>query len=122
MNAIKRARNLALFLAAFAATAASADTLRLNVGLWPGELDPELEGRLLLDDLVEPTPRLDLSWNNKDTTTIYPLGLEYLKPMGAGKLVISGNYIRYSPEYSFTGITTSGAVSLVTLKDFSTTD
>lgn len=121
MKAIKTARILAIFLIVFS-SAANADTLRLNVGLWPGELDPELEGRLLLDDVVEPTPRLDLAWANKDTTTIYPLGLEYFKPMGAGQLVITGNYIRYAPEYSYTGITTTGSVALVTLEDFATTD
>ena len=106
MKAIQRARKLVLLLTALTVSTVSADQLRLNVGLWPGELDPELEGRLLLDDLVEPTSRIDLAWSNKDTTTVYPLGLQYFKPMGPGQLVLTANYIRYAPEYSFNGIST----------------
>ncbi|MBI39169.1 MAG: hypothetical protein CMF59_06190 [Leptospiraceae bacterium] len=121
MKAIQRARKLVLLLTALTVSTVSADQLRLNVGLWPGELDPELEGRLLLDDLVEPTSRIDLAWSNKDTTTVYPLGLQYFKPMGPGQLVLTANYIRYAPEYSFNGIST-GSVALVTLEDFATTD
>tara|TARA_Y100001937_G_scaffold128230_4_gene203361 strand:- start:67426 stop:68385 length:960 start_codon:yes stop_codon:yes gene_type:complete len=122
MKAITRARIVALLLAAMTVSTASADQLRLNVGLWPGELDPELESRLLLDDIVEPTARIDLPWSNKNTTTIYPLGLQYFKPMGSGQLVFTANYIRYAPEYSFNGISTSGSIALVALEDFATTD
>ncbi|MCB1165611.1 MAG: hypothetical protein KDK37_09850 [Leptospiraceae bacterium] len=123
MKLIQRARNLAILISIFLVSAAlQADTLRLNVGIWPGELDPEMEGRLRLDDLVDTTPRYDLAWANKDTTTIYPLGLQYFKPIGKGKLVISGNYIRYAPEYNYTGITSTASISLVTLEDFATTD
>ena len=51
MKAITRARIVTLLLAAMTVSTASADQLRLNVGLWPGELDPELESRLLHSEL-----------------------------------------------------------------------
>ncbi len=97
-----------------------ANELRLNIGFWPGELDPELEPRFFNDDLIEggTLGRIDLEWSNKNTYTIYPLGFQYFIPAGNGKIMIGANYILYNPEYRFNGIYPFGAVSLVELKDF----
>lgn len=115
-----------LFLCAFLAgsSAVSADTLRLNVGLWPGEREPELEQRMFLDDIVGGAPRFNLPWTNTTTTTIWPLGLQYFRPMGQGTLVFGLNYTNYSPEYAFNGIYLNNlnAVSIVNLEDYSSND
>lgn len=102
----------------------NANELRLNIGYWPGELEPELEPRLFKDDLIEGNGigRLDLEWANKTTHTIYPLGFQYFIPSGNGKLVFGANWILFRPEYRFNGIFPEGAVSIVTLKDFMIND
>jgi len=101
-----------------------ANELRLNIGYWPGELDPELEPRLFLDDLIfgNDLGRLDLEWANKTTHTIYPLGFQYFIPAGNGKLMFGANWILFRPEYRFNGIFPFDAVSIVTLKDFMIND
>lgn len=104
-----------------------ADTVSVNVGYWPGELDPEMEQRLFLDDLIAPSGtgiglgRLDLEWSNKTTNTIYPLGLEYKKRIGSGDLVLRGNYSQYNPEYKFNGIST-GSVTIASLQEYNISD
>lgn len=109
------------------ATSVSADTLRLNVGLWPGERETELEPRFFLDDLI-PEGRLNLPWANTNTNTIFPLGFQYFKPLGSGSLVVGLNYTRYAPEYGFNGIGLPGSalynnsVSIVNLEDYSAND
>ncbi len=101
----------------------AADTIRLKVGFWPGDLEPELEGRYFKDDLIQgASPRINLPWSNEQTNTIYPLGFEYaLTGLGDGLLVLNANYIRYTPEYKFQGI---GAVFLsnASLKNYLSTD
>ncbi|MCR9141712.1 MAG: hypothetical protein NXI24_05630 [bacterium] len=90
----------------FAGSLQAQTTLRLNVGYWPGDLDPELEDRYFKDDLFFGTGigRLNDTWSNKHTNTIYPLGVEFLIPAGPGRVTFAGNYIRYEPEYEYTGI------------------
>jgi len=111
-----------------ASTALSADTVSINVGYWPGELDPEMEQRLFLDDLITPSGagfalgRLDLEWSNKTTNTIYPLGLEYKKKIGSGDLVLRGNYSQYNPEYKFNAIATGPSVTIASLMDYNISD
>lgn len=101
-----------------------ADELRLNIGFWPGLLEPELEPRLFNDDLIEGTDigRLDLEWVNKNTNTIYPLGFQYIKPAGKGNIVFGANWIFFAPDYKFNGIYPFGAISIVTLKEFNISD
>lgn len=108
-----------------AVSALSADTLRLQAGFWPGELDPELEDRLFLDDLLLGTGlgRFNLGWTDKDTYTIYPLGLSYMRQIGPGKAILSGNYMRFSPEFKYSGIGLSPlSISNVTLVDYLNTN
>lgn len=101
----------------------SADTLRLKVGYWPGDLEPELEGRYFKDDLVQGgLSRINLPWSNTQTNTIFPIGFEYaLTGLGDGQLVLNANYWWSAPEYKFQGL---GAIffSNVTLKNYLTTD
>lgn len=80
-------------------------TLRLNVGYWPGDLEPELEDRYFKDDLIlgAGIGRLNNEWSNKHTNTIYPLGVQFFMPAGPGRVMLGGNYIRYQPEYQYTG-------------------
>jgi len=100
-----------------------ADKLRLNVGYWPGELKPELEDRFRLDSLVG-EKELNMSWNGKQTNTIWPLGIQYFKSLANGNLVIGANYTRYMPEYKYNSIPipTLSSVKMVELKDFASTD
>lgn len=90
----------------FAGSLQAQTTLRLNAGYWPGDLEPELEDRYFKDDLVLGTGfgRLNNGWSNKHTNTVYPLGVEFLINAGPGRVVFGGNYIRYQPEYEYTGI------------------
>ncbi|MCB1314388.1 MAG: hypothetical protein KDK27_00460 [Leptospiraceae bacterium] len=109
----------------FAANGLAADKLRINVGYWPGNLEPELEDRFFKDDLLLGTnlSRYDLEWNNKHTDTIYPLGLQYfIEDVGPGDLVLGGNYIRYQPDYEYAGLTLAPALYLAELEDYKTTD
>jgi hypothetical protein len=100
-----------------------ADKLRLNVGYWPGELEPELEERFMLDDLVGQS-MLDLQWTGKQTNTIWPLGFQYIKPMASGNLIITANYTRYMPEYKYNSLPIPGlsAVRMAELKNYYSTD
>jgi hypothetical protein len=103
-----------------------ADKLRLNVGYWPGELEPELEDRFFLDDLVPLPGQLNLGWTGKQTNTIWPLGVQYLKPMGSGILTLGLNYTRYMPEYKYNSLFIGGglgsAVRIVSLDNYYSTD
>lgn len=102
-----------------------ANELRLNVGFWPGELEPELEPRFFIDDLIEAggLGRINLEWTNKTTYTIYPLGIQYLIPVGGNKLVFGANFIGFYPEYKFNGISLMPTtVSIVELKNFGIND
>jgi len=109
-----------------------ADTLRLNVGIWPGNLDPELQDRFFYDDLVGGASfgRYNQAWENKSMNrdassklgNLYPFGVQYFKPMGPGSLVIGGNYTRYTPDYKFQGFSAAPAISLVNLKNYKATD
>lgn len=98
-------------------------TLRLNVGYWPGDLEPELEDRYFKDDLIlgAGVGRLNNSWQNKETHTIYPLGVQFLIPAGPGRVVFTGNYIRYEPEYQYNGFGLF-FLSDVQLAQYKTTD
>lgn len=100
-----------------------ADKIRLNVGYWPGEMEPELEGRFLLDDLVGNPSYLNLGWTGKQTDTIWPLGFQYHKAMDSGKLILSANYTRYMPEYKYNSLPLSfNSVKIVELKNYVSTD
>lgn len=90
----------------FASSLQAQTTLRMNVGYWPGNLEPELEDRYFKDDLIlgSGLGRLNNGWSNKQTNTVYPLGVEFLIPAGPGRVVFAGNYIRYEPEYEYTGV------------------
>ena len=112
-----------LFIA-FSSLTVNAKELRLNIGFWPGELDPELEPRFFKDDLIEggDLGGINLPWANKSTFTIYPLGIQYFAPAGGGRLVFGVNWIFYGPEYRFNRIYPFGAVSIVNLKDFMIND
>ncbi|MCB1174351.1 MAG: hypothetical protein KDK39_12335, partial [Leptospiraceae bacterium] len=101
-----------------------ADTLSVNIGFWPGDLEPELEERYFLDDLVNgiTLDRIDLEWSGKNTNTIYPLGLEYRKQIGPGDLMLRGNYTQYNPEYKYNAITMPSAVTIGSLLDYSIND
>lgn len=116
---------LSAFCLAFAVNVLRADELKINAGFWPGDLDPELEERFFLDDLLASGSlgQIDLEWDNKDTQTIYPLGLEYIKPnLGPGDLVLRGNYMRYAPDYHYNAFTLGGAITDTTLVDYSIDD
>lgn len=100
-----------------------ADKLRLNLGYWPGELKPELEERFMLDDIVGLPTMLDLKWTNTQTNTIWPLGFQYIKPLGSGNLIIGANYTRYMPDYKYNSLSIPvGSVRIASLKDFNSTD
>ena len=114
-----------LIISGPAAGALSADTLRINLGFWPGERDPGLEQHLFYDDLLYNTGlgRFDLPWKGKDTSTIYPIGLQFIRPAGNGSIVAGINYTRYLPDYSFLGLYPgSGVFSMVDLLDYKATD
>ncbi len=116
---------VATLLCAFLATPVMADKLRLNLGFWPGDLEPELENRLLKDDLIAGSGfgRLNLDWSGKQTYTLYPLGAQYIKEnLGPGDLMIGGNYIRYAPEYKFNAIGFGPSISIVSLDNFLNSD
>ena len=99
-----------------------ADKIRLNVGYWPGEMEPELEDRFLLDDLIGQGD-LNLGWTGKQTNTIWPLGFQYHKAMGSGTLILSANYTRYMPEYKYNSLPLNfNSVKLVELKNYVSTD
>lgn len=99
-----------------------ADKIRLNVGYWPGEMEPELEERFFLDDLIGQGD-LNLSWTGKQTNTIWPLGFQYLKPMSSGTLIVGANYTRYMPEYKYNSLPLNfNSVKLVELKNYVSTD
>lgn len=121
LSTLKTVVALALF--GFVTTALSADTLRLNLGFWPGDLEPELQGRYQKDDLIQGAAfyRYNLDWTDQQTYTIYPLGLQFMRAVGPGKLVLSGNYVRYQPDYKYNGIG-SVFLSQVALKNYVTSD
>ncbi len=98
--------------------------LRLNAGWWGGPLRSELENRFLLDDMVEgdQLDRINLPWIGRETSTIYPLGLEYIGRVGPGKVLLGGNYVRNSPDYKYAGLTNDPTLSLVRLYNYETTD
>lgn len=99
-----------------------ADKIRLNVGYWPGEMEPELEERFMLDDLVG-QGELNLDWTGKQTNTIWPLGFQYHKPMGSGTLILSANYTRYMPEYKYNSVSLGfSSVKMAELKNYASTD
>ncbi|MCE9597660.1 MAG: hypothetical protein K8S54_06795 [Spirochaetia bacterium] len=116
-----------LLVCTFVTTPVFADKVRLNLGLWPGQLDPELEPRFFKDDLLTGANfgRLNLEWVDKDTYTIFPLGAQYMKDgVGPGTLILAGNYSRYQPDYKFNGVTNNPAlaVSIVSLDQFKVSD
>ncbi len=116
---------LVLILLFGTVSAASANTLRLQAGIWPGQLTPELEQRFFLDDLIAGTGfgRFDLEMSGKDETTAwFPWGLEYHRQMGPGGIVLALNGSHFNPELKYTGLLTSPAVSLVTLSDYTQTN
>lgn len=98
--------------------------LRINAGWWGGPLRSELENRFWLDDIVEgdQVDRVNLPWIGRETSTIYPLGLEYLARVGPGKLIIGGNYVENSPDYKYAGLTNDPTLSLVRLYNYETVD
>lgn len=119
--------SLTLGAAILSASTLQADELRLHIGYWPGDLEPELEDRLFLDDLLEGNSinRLNLPWVDKHSDTVFPLGLSYAKQVGPGNVVLAGNYARYQPEYKYQGLVLPGGISgisLVSLDDYKTTD
>lgn len=121
---LNKLTKIIVFFACFLNTSYFADQLRLNIGFWPGNLDPELQPRFFNDDLIEGfgIGRLDLEWANKNTNTIYPLGFQYFKKAGKGNIVFGANWIYYAPEYKFNGIYPFNAISIVTLKNFNIND
>ncbi len=99
-----------------------ADKIRLNVGYWPGEMEPELEDRFFLDELIGQGD-LNLTWTGKQTNTIWPLGFQYHKVMQSGTLILSANYTRYMPEYKYNALPLGfGSVKMVELTDYTSTD
>ncbi|MBW7858386.1 MAG: hypothetical protein H3C43_08865, partial [Leptonema sp. (in: Bacteria)] len=81
------------------------------------------QDRFLLDDLVGLPTMLDMEWTNTQTNTIWPLGLQYFKPISSGNLVIGANYTRYMPDYKYNSLSIPvGSVRIASLKDFSSTD
>ncbi|MCS7205302.1 MAG: hypothetical protein NZ853_06360 [Leptospiraceae bacterium] len=100
------------------------DTFKINVGFWPGELEPELESRFFLDDLIQPggLGRINLPWANKSTYTLYPFGFQYIMPVNKNRLVLTANLIGFSPDYRYNGINLAPAISIVELKDFDIDD
>ncbi|MFN3604787.1 MAG: hypothetical protein ACK4UJ_08765 [Leptonema sp. (in: bacteria)] len=122
---MKLIKKLLLIYLSLIAIGLHSNELRLNIGFWPGELDPELQPRFFLDDLVEGggVGRINLDWANKTTYTIYPLGIQYLVPVKNNKLVFAANFIGFFPDYKFNGIYLSPlAVSIVELKKFGIND
>ena len=118
-------RIIATIFCALLAMPAFADKVRVNLGFWPGELQPEQENRLLKDDLIAGASvgRLDLEWTNKETYTIYPLGVQYMMDgIGPGTLIIGGNYIRYSPAYKFNALTLGPSIGIINLQNFKNSD
>lgn len=116
---------IATLFCALLATPLMADKVRLNVGFWPGDLEPELENRLLKDDLIAGRSfnRINLAWSGKETYTMYPLGAQYiLENLGPGDLLIGGNYIRYAPEYKFNALGAAPSISIVSLDNFLNSD
>ncbi|MBI3394644.1 MAG: hypothetical protein HY042_02300 [Spirochaetia bacterium] len=116
---------ISLLLITGAFSALQAGDLRLQIGYWPGERTSELEQRFLLDDLTNggSVNRLDLvPWTGKDTNTVYPLGFTYFLPAAGGRIALSANYIRYQPNYAYTGIGPSPSLSTVTLDNYKTED
>lgn len=113
------------FILLFASFSLSSNELRLNIGFWPGELEPELQPRFFLDDLIEGggIGRINLDWSNKTTYTIYPLGIQYLIPVTGNRLVFGANFIGFYPEYKFNGISFNPTyVSIAELKNFGIND
>lgn len=104
---------------------ARADTLRVQGGLWAGELSPELEQRFFLDDLISGSSfgRYNLTWGGKDETFAWhPIGIEYHKPLGDGALILGANWNHYDPDFTYAGIRTNPSLSLVTLMDYERSD
>lgn len=99
------------------------DTLRIQAGGWAGLREPELETRFLLDDLIGTTERINLPWRGGFTVTGYPLGFAYLRKAGPGRLVLEGNYIDYSPEYSYASFDPDAdSIGLIRLQEFEQTE
>ncbi len=118
----KKILSFSLILFSFAL---HSNELRLNLGLWLGELEPELQPRFFYDDLIEGRGigRLNLEWTNKTTYTLYPLGIQYLIPAMGNRLVFGANFIGFYPEYKYNGISFNPIyVSIVELKNFGIND
>lgn len=105
-----------------------ADTLRLRGTVWPGELQPELENRIFLDDLIGPGTgngsgfgRYDREWNTSSNVPTM-LGVDYYSPFQEGRIVLSASYIRHTPDYSFSGFDTGPDISLVSLDNYRETN
>ena len=113
-----------LLIALFAGTTGlSANTLRINAGLWSGEQLPSQEGHFFNDDLLSGTfpGRLNLDWGGTDTNVLYPLGVQFFMPLGGGRLVFGLNYFRYAPTYKYAGIgltTGLASLSLMEIQDY----
>ena len=109
-NLLRLVSGVMLCLVTLGAASVQAETLRINAGYWPGDLDSDLEARFYDDDLFTVTGgslaigRLNNDWQNKHTDTIYPLGVEFFLPLGPGDIVLGGNFYTYRPDYSYTGI------------------
>lgn len=122
---MKFIKKIFIIFLAFFVFSLKGNELRVNIGFWPGELEPELEPRFFIDDLIEAggLGRINLEWTNKTTYTIYPLGIQYLVPLKGDNLVFGANFIGFYPEYKFNGISLMPAtVSIVELKNFGISD
>ena len=123
---LKRFLSVFLFTLLFssAGSALRADSLRANLGLWAGNLKPELEERFFYDGLLSGASfgRFTLPWEGLSSFAFYPLGFEYVIEARDQKFVFGANLIYDFSEASYSSLTFGPSISQSTLKKYSVDD
>jgi len=96
-----------------------ADNLRFIVGLWAGNLNNELDPRFKNDDFLIGGPdritfgRYNLDWSGKSNFTFFPASLQYFYQTPVGKFVFGASYVRFTPNYRYSGVGFGPSISLI---------
>lgn len=125
---LKWIQTLILLVGSLAPAGLFADSVTLRGEVWAGTMEPELENRFFMDDLIGGNVngsfgfgRYNMAWTNEDRTSS-SFGVEYAKTFQDGKIILSFAGERHYPEYGFMGFDASPNLSIVTLDNYRITN